>query len=645
MYADVVFPLKLPPLTYKVPENAPHDLKGRIVKAPLMGKSHYGVVISVTNESTIGEKKNINEIQSIHPHFASESTLSFLKWLSDYYLTSMGIALKSSFFEETIKAWVMGHGSWVMDKAKDKNGSVSQSLAHCPLPLVPSDFYSSVKEKKYKSFLFHAPSISHEYSLLNEVLNKSRSDMQGAIILVPEIGQIEGFASMLENIFGEKVCVLHSRLTKKKRMDAVMRIITRQSDVILGTRSAIFAPLKNISFIAVLNEHSPSYKGKEGLRYNARDAAVMRGFIEKSCVLLSSVCPSIESIYNSKIGKYAQITSSNESMRPKIKIIDINKYKEKALTISKDVLKEAKDIVSKGERFLFLVNRKGYSLIRCKDCGHIVQCKKCEVPLVFYKGRDIVRCPYCGYEEKVSESCEECKGFNIKPFGAGTERVREELEDALKTDALLIERAKNAPKTISELSPDFTSFVIGTAYATKKLRDEKFDAAALFNMDMLLSMPDFRAYERTFQEVTQISQMVKPDGTIFLQSWNPKNKVFRFIRNYDFHGFYEYELSQRKMLDYPPFSRIILFNIFLKKDVQKFLHDIQKVIEDTNTDGMEILGPVEIPSALKSYKHCIQMLLKSKDRKLIHNRAKNLLGKLEKLKGIKININVDPLKI
>lgn len=647
MYADVVFPLKLPPLTYKVPENAPHDLNGRIVKAPLMGKSHYGLVVSVKNELRLEKKKHIKEIIEIHQHFASESTLSFLKWLSDYYLMPMGIALKSSFFEEATSATVRQCDSATVWK---KCG----------------------KEKKYNTFLFHASSISDEYSFLFKTLSDTSHDMHGAIILVPEVGQIERLQAMLKNIFGERVCILHSNLTKKQRIGAIARIISGQSDIVLGARSAILAPIRDVSFIAVLNEHSPSYKGEEGLRYNARDVAVMRGFMEKSCVILSSVCPSVESVYNAKIGKYSPIAPSlhlSAKKRPKIKIVDsktnrirkefsnkVTDYGSGVTAISRDILKEAKDITAKEGRFLFLINRKGYSLIRCEDCGHIARCNKCGIPLVFYKGRNTVRCHYCGHEEAVPESCEECKGFNIKPFGTGIEKIKEALENTLKTDMILVERStqkvedflgckKGAKSWDIRQDSDVTSFVIGTPYAARKLRDERFDAIALFNIDGLLSQPDFRAYERAFQEVIQISQMVKTEGSLYLQTWNPKSKILRFIKNYDFQGFYEYELSQRKALDYPPFSRIILFNVFMKRDAERFLHDMQKIICDTNTNGLEVLGPIEIPSSLKSYKHCIQMLIKSKDRKLIHNEAGSFLKKIEKLKGIKINVDVDPLKI
>ncbi len=639
MYADVVFPLKLPPLTYKIPANAPPDLKGKIVKAPLMGKSRYGLVVSVTDSPNIGNGKNIREVESVHQRFASESNLSLLKWLSDYYLAPMGTALNSSFFEETTTAG-----------AGNQTSSALNSQPLKPEPQTPNSelsvIYNAIKEKNYKSFLFHPASISQELSILNKIMGEAAPYMHGAIILVPEIGQIERLLPDLKNIFGERLCVLHSRLTAKKRMEAAAQILTGRSDVVLGTRSAVLAPLKNVSFIAVTGEHNNSYKGEEGLRYNARDVAVMRGFIEKSCVLLSSACPSVESIYNTEIGKYTPLNANRqpETKRPRIKIVGANRTKGKASTIAGEVLKEAKNIISKKGKFLFLINRKGYSLIRCEDCGHTVQCKKCGIPLVFYKAKNTVRCRYCGLEKNIPESCEECKGFAMKPSGAGTEKIKEEVEELLGTKTLLLEKERSLSPSPLPLAPDILPFVVGTTYAAKKLRDEKFDAAALFNIDQTLSQPDFRAYERTFQQVMQIAGTIKPDGSLFLQTWNPKNRILRFIKNYDFHGFYEHELSQRKTIDYPPFSKIVLFNISYKKGIN-LSDDIRNMIEAEEIKGLEVLGPVEIPPILKSYPHCIQILMKSRDSRLMHEYARQLLNRLEKLKDVRINVDVDPLKV
>ena len=640
MFIDVVFPLKLRPLTYKAPADAPADLKGRIVSAPIGGRNSYGIVVKVMDR-TLYPEEDLKYIRGIYPHFTSLTNLSFLKWLSDYYLTHEGVALKSAFFEEAVKIAISYQLSAISDPGKTAAECQSQNTDENsgPDPVV-----RAIRDRTYKTFLFHAQSLSQEVLKLAEILKNAASDINGAIILVPEIHHLEIISPVLHEIFRERLCILHSKLSKKQRMEAITRIVTGVSDVIAGTRSAILAPIKEVSFIAVLGEHDPSYKGEESPRYNGRDAAVMKGFIEKSCVFLSSTCPSVESFHNVMTGKYTQIAGNLKSeKRPRIKIIAMKRRRKKDLSISDEVLKEAGRLLTKNERTLFLINRKGHSLVKCDDCGHISGCSKCSLPLVFIKTKNVVRCNFCGREAPVPDTCEECRGPHINPFGAGTGRVKEEIEKLLKAEAVIIEKGQD-PSPPLVFAGDAAPFVIGTDYATRRVGTEAFSSAVLVNMDSILSRPDFRTYERAFQEVIQVSQTVRRDGSIFLQVWDSKNSILKFISSYDFEGFYKYELAQRKALDYPPYSKIILFNIYAKDDTGSILQHIGN-ISGLQVDGVEVLGPVEIPSYVKAYKHCIQIMLKSRDRKLIQNTARELLLKPEQFKKIKVNVDVDPYKI
>ncbi len=659
-YANVIFPLKLRPLTYLVPIDIQSDLKGRVVNAPLMGKGHYGVVTGVFNSIDIfgGTTKKIKQISSIFGHFGSDKTIHLLKWLSDYYLAPMGSALKSSFFEEAA-ALIIKKDEDVMEFLAAKKSSALKPW-QSDSPIAP--VCSSIAEKKYSTFLCHASSPSDEKTALLKTLNLMKSNINGAIILVPEISLIEQTTPALREIFGERLCLLHSRLAKRKRKDSVERLLSGQSDVVIGTRSAVLAPLQNVSFIAVLGEHSPSYKGEEGLRYNARDVAVMRGFLENSTVLLSSICPAFESVHNARIGKYifldaggqktVEIDSQDKPKQPKIRIINSPESRQKNLYISAEILKAAEKTLSDEGRFLFLSGRKGYSLMCCDDCKSLISCDKCKTPLIFHKNINALRCHYCGDEKRVPQSCDSCKGFSIKSLSAGTERIKEEIEKRVKTEAIIIEKTdlkhKNAKSDsgVNALMPDdFTSFVIGTAYAAKRLKNELFDAAALFNIDAIISQPDFRAYERAFQEVIQISHMVKSAGSVFIQTWQPRNRLFSYIKGRDFRNFYEYEIEQRKTLDYPPFSRIILFNILIKGNVPDLAPYVKKITGDALAEGLEILGPVETPAMIKSRYSRIQILLKSRDRKILHSAGEKILSKLEQIKGIKVSVDVDPLRI
>ncbi|HXW69483.1 MAG TPA: hypothetical protein VEJ88_07715, partial [Dissulfurispiraceae bacterium] len=445
MYVNVAFPLKLPLLTYKTPEGPPVEVIGRIVRAPLMGRSILGLVMSTCEKPEDVIKDDIREIQEIYQKVVPPSAIAFLQWLADYYLTPVGLALRSSFFEEIASIVTQG--------------TEDQAAADGPgKPLIPCEAANSaavsaictnIGMQGYRSFLYHAESSGEERSLLIAALTHLKDSLRHAVILVPEIAHLEHIISPLKNLFGERVCVLHSKLSRKEASGALTRIVTGESDIVVGTRSAILAPVRKVSFIAVLAEHSRSYKAEEGLRYNGRDIAVMRGFHEKACVLLSSICPSVESVYNVRVGKYVMLEHERDmstemlAERPKIKIVAMSGTGGDGIILAPEPLKEAGRLASLKERFLFLSSRKGYSLLRCEDCGFVERCGTCDVPLVFHKGEDVLSCQYCGSAEKSYISCRQCGGTAVGAYGAGTERVKEQVEMLLKAEALLVEKGRS----------------------------------------------------------------------------------------------------------------------------------------------------------------------------------------------------------
>src|SRR5208283_4647247 len=324
MYVNVAFPLKIPPLTYKAPDDAPVDLIGRIVLAPLMGRNIRGLVMSTCENPEMLIKKDIREVQKIYRSVMSTSALAFLQWLADYYLTPVGIALRSSFFEEIASIVTQGAEEQPAAGGPEKPAII---LCEAAINAAVSAICTNISLRGYRSFLYRAESSDEERSLLIAALTHLKDSLRHAVILAPEIAHLEYIVSPLKELFGERVCVLHSKLSGKEAAGALKRIITNVSDIVVGTRSAILVPLKRVSFIAVLAEHSRSYKAEEGLRYNGRDIAVMRGFHEKACVLLSSTCPSVESVYNVRVGKYVMLehdrnlSKEKSAERPKIKIV------------------------------------------------------------------------------------------------------------------------------------------------------------------------------------------------------------------------------------------------------------------------------------------------------------------------------------
>ncbi|MCC6347368.1 MAG: hypothetical protein IT388_09310, partial [Nitrospirales bacterium] len=376
MYADVVFPLKLPPLTYRVPAGMSPDLKGRIVKAPLRGRTAYGLVVGMYGEEENTFRKELKELESVHRTFATEQAIQFLKWLSSYYITPLGLALKSSFFEEALA------GRELRRKGRGKRDGGEGAAPPPESPVAPSPPYAetlrecafpdfegatavvrtALEQGGYRSLLLPSPSVRFEHLFLLDILRRGGDALRGVLVLVPEIGRISFLESLLQPLVGERLCILHSKLSKGKRVENIDRILSSRADVVLGTRSAVLAPFGSLSLVMVMGEHSPSYKGEERLKYNARDVAVMRGYLGNSCVLLSSPCPSTESVYNARIGKYTLLRGGMREAgvqerggkqmqgrmgevrgeaRPAIKVIDMKAERKAASPLSAELIRRA----------------------------------------------------------------------------------------------------------------------------------------------------------------------------------------------------------------------------------------------------------------------------------------------------------------
>ncbi|MCX7914051.1 MAG: primosomal protein N' [Thermodesulfovibrionales bacterium] len=647
MYAEVVFPLKIKPFTYKLPTNIPPDIVGRIVKAPLGKRLLSGVVYEVKSLDKEIETSKIKEITSIYDHFGSKSTLNFLKWLSEYYMSPEGVALASCFFEETSRLLtnLLINNNETIKNTKE---SIMKSSSDIFYPLI-----DSLQKTNYSSFLLHSPSNFYEQFFLAEFCKRAFSLIEGAIILVPEISQVETIANVLKKIFHQRVCILHSKQSRKQRVEIIKGILSGQFNIIVGTRSAILVPIRKISFIAVLSEHSLSYKGEEGLRYNGRDVAVKRGYFENVPVLLSSTCPSVESFYNVKSGKYQQIQlslklffnnsnsfdSSSTIKRPIINIINFRDDFTTGLSISKSILEVAKKYLLAQQRVLFIVQKKGYSYVLCTDCGYITKCQFCQSLLTFYKGENLLKCHRCKFKTTIYNSCPRCNSVKLTMFGVGIEKIKDDLTKFLKEEPIQFEERLNALQETHH-----SALIIGHGYQIKKLKDNNFKMAVFTDVDISLNSPNFKANELIFQEIMEIAQIIDPNGHIYLQTREPKNKILNYIKNYDFKGFYKNELIARERGGFPPFMKLALVDILIKKkDDTVEQSAIAPFLQYYN--DLIILGPSELEGSDKEPIKHLQFLLKSKDGKKLNQTVSEIKEKLLKLKCIKIKVDIDPIRL
>ena len=636
-FFDIVFPVNIHPLTYACPESLTGVLEaGMVVSASLKGRIAKGIVLGKSLTKPPGNIKNILEVYGDKP-LLNNSLLNLLKWMSSYYIAEQGLVLKNMLPREAFN-----------------NVKGRKSRREAPREVYPSDntagnyavaekIITSLNKDTYKTFLLHAPSSSYEYFFLIRMLARTTH----AIILVPEISILNSIYPLLSENFGERVCLFHSDLTGGQRSEAWARIVSDRSDIVLGTRSAVFAPLKKVSFIAVLHEHSTSYKQENSPCYHARDVAVMRGFIEKTPVLLSSISPAIESFYNCTAGKYTLLKPSDDVKRAKIRMLNMRYEKLFSQYLSKTVVDAAAKYMKLDKKILFFMNRRGYSTcLQCNDCEYIEECPHCSIPLIFHKNHMVMKCHYCAYTlSKIPDSCRRCKGHNLSLRGAGTQRVQEDLEKLIgmktfRIDSDTARKKSEIKRSMGLVSSGDSRIIIGTKLMTRRLGvTDGFSMAAVLNADLFLNIPDFRSAERAYQEIASIADKVEPGGELFIQTRMPQNYLFKTLKNYDYASFVKEDLPVRRDLNYPPYSKLLLIKFITETDLSKKLSEVRNRTEES----VEVLGPFTSKES-RSRKE-FRLLLKSSVRGSLHTTARIFLDAFRDDKTVKVKVDVDPVMI
>jgi primosomal protein N' (replication factor Y) (superfamily II helicase) len=636
-FFDIIFPVNIHPLTYACPESLTGLLEsGMMVSASLRGRITKGIVLGKSLGQPPVTVKNILEVHGDKP-LLSNSLFNLLKWMSEYYIAERGLVLKN----------ILPKEAFTPVRRRNSPGETPREAPPHDIAVsndaVTEKIIKSLNKDMYKTFLLHASSSSYECSLLISLLARTTH----AIILVPEISVIESIYPLLYAHFGERVCLFHSDLSRGKKSEAWERIISDRSDIVLGTRSAVFAPMKEISFIAVLHEQNASYKQENSPCYHARDVAVMRGFMEKTTVILSSISPSIESYYNCTLGKYSLLKPTTDTKRAKIRILDMRHEKLINRYLSKQVVDAAAKHSKMDKKILFFLNRRGYSTcLQCNDCEYTEECPQCSIPLIFHKNDMSMKCHYCAYTlSEIPESCGKCKGHNIGLRGAGTQRIQEDLEKLIGMKTFRIDSDTSGNKSeiaqsIGLMSSGDNRIIIGTKLMTRRLSfTDGFFMAAVLNADLFLNIPDFRSTEKAFQEISSIADKVEPGGEIFIQTRMPQNCLFKALKNYDYTSFVKEELPVRRELNYPPYSKLLLIKFITGTDLSKNLSEVR----DRIGENVEVLGP--FTSKESRNRKEFRLLLKSTVRGSLHEAAKIFLEAFKDNKEVKIRVDVDPVMI
>jgi primosomal protein N' (replication factor Y) len=629
-YFDVLFPLNIGPLTYRCPEELlPSVQPGMVVSAPIRNKLTKGIVVRETASPPPGVAKYIAGIHGDAP-VVGKGLLKLLLWLADYYLAPEGVVLKQTVPKELFAS------TKARKSKKTAAGGASLDFAD-----IPDSDIAVLKEaagrRKYGTFLLHSPSHRYEYSVVPALI---RSGVRSMIVILPEVAQAEFLHAALVPLFGERLCLFHGGVAKGRRSRCIEGIISGRHDIVIGTRSALFAPLKNISMIIVLHEHSGSYKLEEGLRYHVRDVAVMRGFLEKTAVLLCSITPSVDSYYNAISDKYTLLKPKTERRRPRVRVIDMRFGRPVKPNISKEVFAASREKLKAGKKMIFVVSRRGYAtLLLCRECGSVEECGQCAIPLVLHKDEGLLKCHYCGVTSPLPGRCGRCGGHHLELLGSGTQRVQEDIEElfgvkTVRFDSDRLKRDSEIEDVLAGIAAGSANVVIGTKMMTKRLGGTgQFSTAAVLSVDSLLNFPDFRASEKAYIELSSILELVEPAGEMLVQTRFPGNALLRHFRGDDYLSFVRDELSLRKELRYPPYAKLLS----IRCSGERLAGDIVRTVSGMSGD-IEVLGP----AASRERKGDYLILLKSGDRKTLRAAAREVIEKFEEKKTRKIIIDVDP---
>jgi primosomal protein N' (replication factor Y) len=449
---------------------------------------------------------------------------------------------------------------------------------------VVNDVTQAIDAGSFAAFLLHGVTGSGKTQVYIESIDFTLKRGRSAIVLVPEISLTPQIVDRFKRRFGEVVAVLHSRMSLGERYDSWRRIERGEAEVVIGARSAVFAPVRNLGLIVVDEEHESSYKQSDtSPRYNARDVAVMRCSINKATALLGSATPSVESYYNSSSGKYKLLSLPDRidnAKMPKIEIIDMRKKRKEKLVFGSfcDEFKEKiDDRLSKKEGIIILRNRRGFfTYLQCSECGATEMCPNCDVALTFHKKKKHLRCHYCGFVKEPPVRCPKCGSEKLNYGGTGTQKVEEEI-GALFPEAKVLRMdldttsARGAhDRILSEFGSGEADMLVGTQLVAKGLDFPRVTLVGVVSADSTMLMPDFRSNERTFQLLTQVAGRAgrrEKEGEVVIQVSNSKDDVLSFVAAHDYLGFYQEEIEVRRQLSYPPFSRMVVLE-FRGKDLR-----------------------------------------------------------------------------
>jgi len=633
---------------------------GKRVKVPFGKKILTGFIVGFADKPGIpGVKvKPILQVLDDIP-LVDRKMLRLSRWISQYYFCPWGKAL----FESVPAAVKKG-------KPKRLKPAPSLTSAKAVAPdFVPTreqvqalKIISNILEKKeFRVMLLCGKPGSGKMTVCLEGIDYCLAGKRDVIVLVPEVSKASPIFKRFVERYGSLVGVLHSRLSRGEHYEEWQKVKKGETKIVIGTRSAIFSPVKNLGMVIIYEEHDDSYKQNDTPRYHAREVAIRRARMNNALVVLNSPTPSLETFYQTEIRKFEKVFLPGRIDKkpfPEVKVIDMSRELFRRKVISPPLEEVIRKKVEKGEQVILFLNRRGFatSLI-CRQCGFVLRCPDCSLPLVFHQENKIARCHYCNYSQKVPSVCPQCYSSYMRYGGLGTQKLEEIINKSFNDSRVIRMDSDSTHHKFDRLNilrtveTGKSNFLIGTQMAVEGLEFPGITLAGVISADINLNLPDFRSGEKTFRFLNRIiSQMQKKEkkGAVIIQTFNPEHPAIQAAAKDDFIAFYQWELEFRKELGYPPFSH--LANIIISgKDRSKVEKKSTRLFSTFKKfkahRHIEILGPVaSLYSKIKG-KYRQQIVLKAKEARNLQVILKEVFKVFNAGHDINISVDVDPLNV
>lgn len=608
---------------------------------------------------------NLTQLEGVEISARAKKKLELRDYLLSHPESASVASLLETYSRDQVNFFVEQGAVTIVQKEVQRSAAYFEGIESSqPLELNPEqrqarDAVVSAIGTHQPPFLLQGITGSGKTEVYLQIIQGALDKGKTAILLVPEISLTPQMTERFIARFGEKVAILHSGLSNGEKYDEWRKVERGDAQVVVGARSAIFAPLKNLGVMIIDEEHEATYKQDSNPRYHAREVAILRAQYNQAALVLGSATPSLESRARAGKGVYQHLRltqRANPLARiPEVQVVDFRDYigQNETSNFTPPLLEAIQDRLVKKEQMVLMLNRRGYSsFVMCRECGTVDTCPNCDISLTLHMDTKTMNCHYCGFSKDIPQICPDCKSHSIRYYGTGTQKAYDELAEVfpqariLRMDVDTTRKKGSHQALLDQFGRGEADILLGTQMIAKGLDFPNVTLVGVLNADTALNLPDFRSSERTFQLLTQVAGRAgraEKAGQVLIQSYNPQHYAIRFAKDQDYEGFYAYEMGIRRQLGYPPYYFTIGITLSHKKEeeVVKRAYEVMNILRSGLSETSNILGPTPKPIARTHNLYHYQILIKYRLEDELGSTLNQVLALTQERENSELRLSID----